>query len=375
MNVQIRDRAALMALTPSDVAAYLQGGVWIRAGGRPGEFAIWRTDDREIVLPLDPTVSDYSLRIAEVLASLAEVEQRSPLEILRDLSTASADVIRIRLRDEGEAGTLPVSVGATVMDHARDLLLAAASATIAPRPCYGPRRPAIAEDYLRRARFGQTEQGSYVITIISKVTPDLAQDVANLPPPFDRQVVVTLAKALNAAHLAARDAAVSRDFGAFQERVPDGVSANLCDALVHMAGGIEAPRDLSFSFTWSSTRAVANAVREVRMGQDVIPTLSAAARVFRETAPLENYRLIGPVTRLERRAANGPGTIQVTTVLEDRYRTVSVELPEMDYNVAVQAHGDGLVVACEGRLLKDGRRLVLEHARNFIVDPPDEELF
>ena len=57
------------------------------------------------------------------------------------------------------------------MERARDLVLAAACAAITKRAYFATRKPTKATDYLSRVRMGQTERGSYVLTIRSDGMP------------------------------------------------------------------------------------------------------------------------------------------------------------------------------------------------------------
>jgi len=259
---------------------------------------------------------DYAIRLGEVLSLLQKLEARSELEILNDLSTVSSDVFRVRVEAADLAsGSVPMEDGVALVEKARDLLLAAASAAIEPRAVYGPKRAIRAMDYVKRARLGQTERGSYVVTVISRVPPALdgAGEVAVMAEPFERHVMVTLARAVAATQSAAERAALTGDFTAFRERVRDGVSANLCDALVGMAGGVERKSWFAVQLQWSRSRSSS------RSGGS--PNRSIRARVgagcgrgrqnLRETTPRDDYELVGPVVRLERRA---PGGGEVTIV-------------------------------------------------------------
>jgi hypothetical protein len=191
-------------------------------------------NDEEIVLPLREEVGDFALRVSEVLKVLESVEHRSQLEILRDLLTSSSDLIRVRASTgQTTNGSIPLDLAVLFVEEARDLMLAAACSTVGPRAYYARRKPAQANDYLRGVRMGQTERGSYVLTILSPVPPSLrAAEPEDAPPePFERKVSRTLATALASVRTAAQRAAVTGDMQPFREAVEFGVSANFCDAL------------------------------------------------------------------------------------------------------------------------------------------------
>lgn len=142
MNVVIRDKNALAALRPTDVALYLRSRAWESRLLVSGHSSVWSLsaggEAFEVVLPSSTDLRDYALRLGELLNVLAVVEDRSQEQIYRDLLTASADVLRIRIADPASSdGTLLLEEHVQVAQKARDLVLAAACATTERIRLYG----------------------------------------------------------------------------------------------------------------------------------------------------------------------------------------------------------------------------------------------
>jgi len=141
-------------------------------------------------------------------------------------------------------------------------------------------------EYLGRVRMGQTERGSYVLTILSPVAPALAsQSELRLddepPEPFERQV--TLAEGLAALEHAARQAAASGGLSPLEEAVPFGVSANLCEAVAGLAA-VSPAEGIEVRVAWSRTRPlVTSAPSRIFLGSDSIPLIQEAARRFKDS--------------------------------------------------------------------------------------------
>ena len=109
------------------------------------------------------------------MRELETVEDRSQLDILRDLYNSGFDVVRLAaLSPNSEDGTVRIEDGVQLFERARDILLAAACATVRPQPVFHSRKPQQATEYMRKARLGQTEHGSYVLTLLSPVAPQLS---------------------------------------------------------------------------------------------------------------------------------------------------------------------------------------------------------
>jgi hypothetical protein len=363
MKVEIRDAHALGAVRPVDLLAYLRFTGWTQQDARPGRVSVWtRPGDLEVVVPLAKEFGDFSARIADAVQTLALVEDRSQSEILLDLMMSSSDIIRASLKHaDAASGTVPLEDGVALVERARDLVLAAASAAVEPKATFGPKRPGKATDFVRKLRLGQTEWGSYVVTIVSRVGPEFheAQTGPLVGEPFERYALETLARALESTRAAAERASINNQFESFRGGVKEGISANLCEAIVGMAGGPESSRALAFDFSWSRNRKTVPAVpSEVKFTSESLPVIAEAARVFREMAPVEDFRLFGTVVKLERES--GPfGTVTVLAIVEDAPRKVRVELDERGYHKAIEAHDRKRPFACVGTLTKDGRALVL----------------
>ena len=52
-------------------------------------------------------------------------------------------------------------------------------------------------------------------------------------------------------------------------------------------------------------------------------------------------------------------------------RKVRIELDEKDYNKAIQAHKEHIHISCEGELIKEAHSFILNHPRNFSLEPDE----
>jgi hypothetical protein len=327
-------------------------------------------ESAEILLPLDRQIGDFASRMADVVSLLAVVEQRSQLDVLSDLRTSLADLIRLRIEDPDTAdGTLPLVAGAAMTDFAREMMQAAAAATLEPRSSYHGRFPQQADEFVQGLRLGQPGGNGFVLTILSRLPPRLAgKPLAEIEEPFARRVSRTLARAVRAVREAAVRAATGGSFDDFRQTVSHGVSADLCAALAGMSGPADHPRDLLLSFTWSRQWPVQpDTIREIRLDRYLMPTIAEAARIFTETSVQEAFELSGVVIRLERGDTGTVGRATALGFVEGQPRRVLLELTGADYELAIRAHQERSPVRCIGELHKGGRGYVLSHPRSFAV--------
>ena len=387
MIASVQDANALRDIGPHQLAAYLRSHAWKQVEQIGDRATIWTADahgqgEYEITLLLDPTLSEYARRVSEALYTLEVAEQRSQLDILRDISTTTSDVLRIRLvHGSIENGTLPLEHGVLMVQGARELTLAAACAAARPRALYSSRKPQEATNYVSGLRMGQTEKGSFVLTIQSPVTPRAQLGLFAETPdsswdePFERRAMLTLADALVATRQAITSAANSGDFQPFQDAVRSGVSANLCDALLDLSIDSTA-EEVDLQLSWSPTRRAADKTpTHFRFRRDMFPLLREASRVLRESAPEDDFGLFGTVTGLRREDGSSTGQVTVSAMIANSWRKVRMELSDEDYGKAVKAHNERELVQGVGELVKEKRTYVLRNVRDFdLLQYPDAGL-
>lgn len=372
-------RHVLQQLKPLEVASYLRVQGWRLEADLNGKGSLWLLDlgdgqgEADVTLPLRRDLGDFDLRMREVVQTLGHVEKRPEEEVVRDLLTTGSDLIRVcaPTRD-AESGSLPLEQAVVFAERSRDLVLAAACAAVSKRGAYPSRKPNQAIEYLGRVRMGQTERGSYVLTILSPVAPALVSQrelpLGDAPPePFERTVTRTLVESLEALEQASRSAASSGRMEAFREAVQRGVSANLCDAVAGLA--TVSPTDgLEVRVAWSRARPrvpTAPSGSRVFLGIDTIPLMQEASRLFKATEPLDDIEVEGFVTRLARRPDHGPGEITLEGVVDGNLRRVVVRLPDDVYSRAVRAHDARERVSCSGDLVRESGGFRLQNPRHF----------
>ena len=381
MKVLVRDREAFATLSHLDLRAYLHARGW-REEGRLGDKALILVRDAhgesfEILLPLREDIGDYLARMAEAVHVLAEVEQRAETSILADLSVAGSDVIRVRAMEASHDGTIPLLGGVALYTEARELLLAAACAAQSPRPVFHSRKPQMALDYMNNVRMGQSERGSYVATLLSPVDPALRSVSGGQLPllpefeeePYERLVTLTLVRALRAAREAVTEAIATDGFEAFESRVENGISSNLCEAL---AGLIETVGAVDIGLTWAKVRPLHGEETSAPIRIDFTRTagkvLHEAARQFRSREPLLEQALIGWVTRLGRGPDDEMGGAALSLLVDGKPKTAKVTgLGHADYQKLSIANVERKAVSCEGDLYRIGRGYELRNVRNITL--------
>ena len=328
-----------------------------------------------MLLPFDRTVGDYLTRMVDAVRLIAALEERLVTEVLTDLQHASTDVLRIRLCSADAAdGTLPLLQGERMVKSTTELLAAAGCAVNARRAYFPASRTDEVRQFVQNLRLGQSERGSYVLTVQSRVAPELRQEQPSLfdapEPPFERRAVTALNRALIALRDAVDAAATNFTAKVFQDAVAHGVSANLCQAVAGMTAANPQPVDqLRFAFTWARSRPFDSAPpREVGFRAEAFPIIAEAGRVLKAVAPLEDQEIQGYVVKLEQRGEGGIAT--VTTVLDGQARKVALPLAADDHKRATQAYDQRIEIRCRGDVTRSGNTWTLQNPGHvaFVAD-------
>lgn len=374
MKATIRDPEILRTVRPLEVLAYLRTQGWQEAQ-RLERGAFWiKTEGsvtHEVLLPFEAQSHGYPQRIVELLRVLEEAESRSQIEIVEDLSFASADIIRPRLPGTFDDGTISIEDGKAAYEHARALMLSAACAAVEPRELYAKRKPEQAMNYLNHARFGVPKRGSYILTIISPVSPKLVvgKDLfgeVHAQEPFERRTVRILAQAIEQVSIAGRETAATGDFAPMKRAVSRGVSANLCDALValHYCSG---EKGVDFRFTWAPSRGAPDNTKSlVTIPSDLVPILEEASRIFRETGTQDDVEVLGTVHKLEHQSGSR-GKITINGSADGVPRTVRTELSGAEHSLAVRSYEERIPLSCRGEFVKEGRSWTLKNPRDVVL--------
>jgi len=378
MKVRVLDKPALKAVSPAALRAYLVYEGW-KEFEPFGEFSevYTRSDGEpasELVIPASTAIGDYASAVGETLHFLAAFENRDELAIYSDLVRADRDVIRVRAPDADNDGSISIDPGVELVSQARDMLASAACAALEPRSAYHLAKVQKAQDYMRRVRLGQTEEGSFVVTLLAPIPPILADSLQTSvwphleQEPFERRVTRMLTQSLHAA----RDAIVESNRGEglkpFVGAVSRGVSANLCEALASI---IKRSDGADVSVTWARTRPTPVPRDRIVFGRADGEVLTEAARQLRLREPRRDERVLGYVTDLHR--AEDERRVTIKAIIDGRPRSLSIILSEADYEIAVQANGRQAPVTLVGDLEIDGQRWKLTDPREIRLIEDDDE--
>ena len=363
MRARITDPATLRTISPAQIIAYIRSRGAVQVGNFLGKATIWSYKTSEFLVPVDIQFADYAYRIAEILAALEKVEDRSQVQIFEDLQNSGFDIIRIRdVSEDTRTGSLSFMRSVDFIAHTRDLLMAAACSAATHKISYLGRKPQDAERFMESVRFAQTERGSFVLCLLAPVAPGLTSSGAttDMPEevPYEKRVVPTLQQGLEALSLAAQRSSLDNSMEHFQEAAVQGVTTNMCDALIALHEDLR-PNYIEIGITYSVNRSeTPNFTHIVDAGY--IPLIKVASESIKAKESEPGQVVRGPVVWLESQdPETWGGTIKIRDIMAPRPRLIQVQLSSEEYLQALAAHRDGQIVELTGTVVKAARSQTL----------------
>ena len=374
MDVQIKDASALGQLSPTVLRAYLDAHGWVHQETWRNRIMLWSITSgeqvSELLIPLREQSDAYAVRISEAVALLAEIEDRSQLDVYYDVRGAGADIIRLRpLNGVGQsAWTLTDSVD--FLARARDLIVAAARAAERPGlPVYRGGISGQVTDYVRSVRPLPGYETGPELTLHSDVQAGYGaqEDMGDaFRSPFPRQATIALNNGLREADRTAMAVIGGKEITDVFEEVPlQGVSANFCDAVAALA---RRGHGIGVSLSWAAVRPSNVADGEFRFTESAADVFTQGAELLRQKSPFTDAHIVGEIVGLDRqRREEFDGQSVVVCELDSRPVALQVHFQSADYDEVWRAFRDGIQISIDGDIYREGRRYTLRNPRNFAV--------
>ena len=368
----MRDAAALSSLSIVSVRAYLESSGWTDAGpwgDRPVTVFAREHGGRtwEVLVPHSDTIGGYAENMAESIAVLAEVEDRSQLDVFYDLSATGADVIRMRSSNGKTSEPLSLRASADMLSDAYKMLEAGARSAEKPRALYRGKPSSDVAEYLDSVRPLPGYSRGYDLTLHSPVPVgfDRQEDLGDdFHAPFSRRVTTRLARGLECTGEAIARVGASDTLASFEEAVDDGVSANFCDSLANLA---KKGNGIAIELTWAGVRPATAPSPEFRFSPGSADILVEAAKSFRQKEPSYDERVVGLVVKLEKDPGEFDGRATIASVWDERLTRMNVEFERPVYDVVIGAFKDQAEVSVDGDVWPSGNGYELRRPRNLKV--------
>lgn len=345
------DRHILSQIDPEKILGFLASIGWKNTNSdRKESYRYVHSDGGVLFVPADKGAVRYSRAVANVIETLSEWEGTTPTRIFQRIVLPSSDALILSFKGpSADRGSLPIGRVHDVIRSMKDSIKFAACGELQPMPFYvGVKKQA--REIAETARFGQTEIGSFVLSII---LPHSSTSGGN--DPIERGVVKRLYTGIRQA----KDCVINGNSLDFQKAFQDGLNANLAESLSQMKVEDLA---LNFSVNWDERAKVEDHFRQpIAVGERTFDMLESIGSKFRseataKEADIERAAIIGlawDASDLDEDDAETPYVdLKVIEPSSFPIKKFRVTLSESDYKKAGSAHLASKHISLSGKLVK-----------------------
>lgn len=357
-------------INPIVFAKYLEDTGWSKFRSKRKDIRVFQKDCGKFfqaTIPMDDTLSDYKTALYEACKEVAECEKRSLEQLYLYLLNPNADILKIRIeKKDVEPGNILLDDAIGVYENAKKLLGAAAQDVLKPATLHQGRMDTTITSFLSNCRFGQTEVGSYVVSVICPMTEVEEGEVRQVElfeddkeeTNFTRQVTTKVVKSIQKLKSRIDDG----QYNLAETSTEDGISANFYEALLGISLGHEGIR-VEFMPEWSpGLKMTEDLPSKISLSHSYYQPIRATITQMKGSIK-KKRKIVGRIKRLEATVdieSRKAGKISVVYVDDNnRAKTVVTKLDKDDYDRAIEAHTKGWYVEIIGAM-SDGRGSEIE---------------
>ncbi len=363
----------IQSIYPENIEKYLIGAGWQLDKAIERKANIWhRSEDEhydlEVFQPIDRSLRGYSQRVVEILDSLSEFESRSIFDIAKDIVNFNSDLVKVRvIHSDVEGGSIPLDDGVLLIENAKELLVSSTLSTFVKKRFFSGGRSRDAQNFIDSLRLGQTEVGSFIVSILAPIKYIESKQVDATKSSLTRSVTQNLARSLSAINSAIDKFESNGNFMVFEEAIEKGVSANLCDALIGISG-VSKSRDFEISFQLSGLDANAKEIRKsIEFMAKKVPVMETASDYYKGSYVINGYNLYGIVIKMQHEPGQDFGIVHASSLVNGQEKNISFKLNLEEYWQAVHAHESETPVSCNGDLSVTPRSATLLNPNGFKI--------
>lgn len=352
-------------ISPLAFAKYLKDMGWEQYQSKRQYIKIFQYEKNDdffqVIIPTEKKLNDYKEAMYKAVVTVAEAENKSVEQVLLYLLNPNTDILKIRLeKKDVEAGNIFFDDAIRMYENAKRLLAATALDILHPKKYHQGRMDDCVLKFLSSCRFGQTEIGSYVVSVVCpfaeldenedykqlSIFSDEEQCANSLTRQVTSRVMKNISFIKNQIDNGEMDKLILQD----EDKI---ISANFYEAL----GGLNLDSngaDVEFIAEWSPIVKNADCVKSrILLTHDYYqPIETTIERLKDETN--KSTRIIGRIKKLESSPDVQKRKIGKITVVyldeNDKRKTVTVNLNKNEYDKAIKAHERGFHVEIVGEI-------------------------
>jgi hypothetical protein len=359
--------ATLIVPEIAEVKSYMSETGWQQ---RPPGVAgsLWAKGESRIGVPHDDSDLDT---IAGVVQRLATAEGIAAGSMAERIHYFKVDRAKLRaVNDFRITDSIPLSALATISSASYLMLRSTGTTSLrGPTPDIAGNFSSRGDRVAEEARAGHTENGSYVIPLLMKLS-DPGQPLPGMEyiaEPIERRVMSTFARSVAAVKTMIVEPAREPTPDDLDAVVEQGVSRDFCIGLSRVLGE-DAVSEFETQFKWAPAVEHPPLPESVAISSDALRLVELAAERLRRTKVDPTQVFIGRIVELRHERGNAYGWVKLSTTRHGRHCEILVRLVADQYTWAVEWHQEEREVVVEGQVRSTvGRPLTIDAPKRFVA--------
>lgn len=350
-----------------DLCKYVYDLNWTKFPGkvREGIAVYQKTIGNELFqinIPCDRSFSDYPYAIRKAVRILSFTESKSEEQLILELLNPMSDILRVRhISSSVENGSILFEDAINLYDNAKKLLTNAALDITCYKKIYKGRISDTVQEFISKCRYGQTEIGSYVISLVCPFVNidddgqvqqlNIFSDEENAAVSITRRATK---KVMDSISIIKETIEEGKDLSDLVEDESKQISVSFIESLTNM-NLINPGSALEIKAKWAPTiRDNISQKSVVEMSHDYYSPLQSVVEKYKADDQKETCIIEGKIANLkappqiEKRTK---GNAKLVYIADDSSKTKAVQLtldPD-NYRIAIQAHQEGKTIRAVGK--------------------------
>jgi hypothetical protein len=298
----------------------------------------------------------------EVIDALSLQLETPPSALLKQIANSGYEVVRIAANPGEQSSTISYDAAIDLLKGGFALIDSSAAVTVADeavRVVRGRRKDAVRR-YLDGVRVGQTEVGSFVLTLLMPLN---VEDAFALPEAvadsFGRKVAQRMASALRAT-----EQVIHKENFAIRDMIQQGVTANFSGGIARM---IEAVGNVSVGIAAAVDNRKAARYPITRFEKANLGTLRELERRLTPKEEREPVTVVGTVTEFREPRSKSSGSILLSAEVYGQERPIRLQFTREQRAIVLEAieRKSDVFLQVSGDLAPKRGHYHLDEARDF----------
>jgi hypothetical protein len=315
-------------------------------------------------IPTSRDLSDYNSAMYKAVEQIGMSSDKSTEHVLLELLNPLSDIIRFQVKEAAEdSGTIKVEDAINLFENAKKIVSTASMDYLNPTQYHIGRPDSTSKELVDNCRFGQTEIGSYIVSLVLPFTKleegkliqmNLFGEEADKSISHTRNVTKKIITSIQLVRDAIENGILKEMMCPPNDEIPPPVSANFLEALSSI-GIYKEETQVTISVKWAPTVKENRAkVDTVSLNSDYYKPIQAIVQAIKDKRADEKV-FDGAVSKLKaapnaEKRTEGVATIVYLDKQTEKAYTAKVLLKKEDYLEAVEAHKKGSTVRVTGRI-------------------------